>query len=86
MTEQPPEKMLKRSVVVAGHRTSISLENAFWGVLLEAASERKVSVNDLVSEIDRDRTRSLSGAIRMFVLAVARARAAGRRDFPAGPF
>lgn len=86
MTELPPEMMLKRSVVVAGHRTSVSLENVFWEALLEAASERNVSINDLVTEIDRDRIRSLSGAIRMFVLAVARARAAGRRDFPAGPF
>ncbi|NQV21446.1 MAG: ribbon-helix-helix domain-containing protein [Rhodospirillales bacterium] len=78
--------MLKRSVVVAGHRTSVSLENVFWDALLEAASERNVSINDLVTEIDRDRTRSLSGAIRMFVLAVSRARAAGHQDFPPGPF
>ncbi len=86
MTEQPHEEMLKRSVVVAGHRTSVSLENVFWDALLEAATERKVSINDLVTEIDKDRIRSLSGAIRMFVLAVARARAAGHRDFPSGPF
>ena len=59
----------KRSVVVAGHRTSISVENGFWQVLLEVSGERGVSANRLITEIDRIRTGNLSSAIRLFVLA-----------------
>jgi predicted DNA-binding ribbon-helix-helix protein len=60
--------------VVAGHRTSVSLENAFWDGLRDAAAERRISVNDLVTEIDRNRSGSLSGALRLYVLAAARAK------------
>ena len=59
----------KRSVVIARHRTSISVENGFWQVLLEVAGERGVSANRLITEIDRNRTGNLSSAIRLFVLA-----------------
>lgn len=45
----------KRSVVVNGHRTSISLEAKYWLKLKEIASEREMSINDLVSEIDAGR-------------------------------
>lgn len=86
MTDRNSEKMLKRSVVVAGHRTSVSLENAFWYGLREASAERGISVNDLVTEIDKHRERSLSGGLRMYVLAVARMRAAGETGLPDGPF
>ncbi|MBN42332.1 MAG: aryl-sulfate sulfotransferase [Alphaproteobacteria bacterium] len=58
----------KRSVVVAGHRTSISLENVFWDHLRKIAEDRRISVNELVTKIDRDRDGSLSSAIRVFVL------------------
>ena len=58
----------KRSVVVAGHRTSVSLENVFWHHLRSVAKARRISVNELVTEIDRDRDGSLSSAIRVFVL------------------
>lgn len=58
----------KRSVVVAGHRTSVSLENVFWDHLRAVAKARRISVNELVTEIDRDRDGSLSSAIRVFVL------------------
>ncbi len=77
MTRHPPEKMAKRSVVVAGHRTSVSLENAFWGALREAAAERHLSANDLVTEIDRDRSGGLSGALRLYALVVTRAKFSG---------
>ena len=58
----------KRSVVVAGHRTSVSLENVFWDHLRAVAKARHISVNELVTEIDRERDGSLSSAIRIFVL------------------
>lgn len=58
----------KVSVVVGGHRTSVSLEPAFWEALTEIAMRRGVSVNELVTEIDRDRETNLSSAIRVFVL------------------
>ncbi len=78
MTNGPPDRMKKRSVVVANHRTSVSLENVFWDALRDAADARTISVNDLVTEIDKHRSNSLSGAIRLYVLAVARASATGR--------
>lgn len=70
-----PGAMRKRSVVIAGHRTSVSLENAFWGELKALASERGITVNQLVTEIDRDRDGNLSSAIRVFVLLSLRANA-----------
>jgi len=63
-----PSEMRKRSVVIAGHRTSVSLENAFWHALKTIATGRGVTVNHLVTEIDRHRTGNLSSAIRLFVL------------------
>ncbi|MDJ0948277.1 MAG: ribbon-helix-helix domain-containing protein [Alphaproteobacteria bacterium] len=58
----------KRSVMVAGHRTSVSLEDAFWSALQEIAGQRGLSLNALVTEIDRTRSSNLSSAIRVFVL------------------
>lgn len=58
----------KRSVVVAGHRTSVSLENVFWEHLRSMAKARRISVNELVTEIDQSRDGSLSSAIRVFIL------------------
>ena len=59
----------KRSVVVGGHKTSVSLEDAFWKALKEIASSRRMTVADLVAGIDADRQfGNLSSAIRLFVL------------------
>lgn len=58
----------KRSVVVAGHRTSVSLEPIFWEQLRTIANQRRLSVNELVTLIDQQRNGSLSSAIRVFVL------------------
>lgn len=58
----------KRSITVAGHRTSVSLEDAFWAALSRIAESRGRSVSDLVAQIDRERTGNLSSAIRVFVL------------------
>ena len=62
--------MSKRSLTVAGHRTSISLEDAFWQALTEIAATRQSSVAGLVAEIDRTRPddANLSSAIRLYVL------------------
>jgi predicted DNA-binding ribbon-helix-helix protein len=62
-------RLRKRSALIAGHRTSISLENGFWRSLQEIASEKGTSANQLITEIDRERSGNLSSAIRLFVLA-----------------
>lgn len=61
-------KMRKHSVLLDGHQTSVSLENAFWSELLKIAKARDQSVNKLITEIDHARTTNLSSAIRVFVL------------------
>lgn len=61
----------KRSITVAGHQTSVSLEEAFWSALRRAAVSRGLSVNALVEEIDRGRGGNLSSAIRVFLLGEA---------------
>jgi predicted DNA-binding ribbon-helix-helix protein len=62
----------KRSVVLAGHRTSISLEAEFWQALREVAGARLVSVNALVAAVDAARgpagPTNLSSALRVFIL------------------
>ncbi|WP_237718428.1 ribbon-helix-helix domain-containing protein [Rhodovulum sp. PH10] len=60
---------MKRSIVIAGHKTSVSLEDAFWKALKEIAAARHVTLSDLVSTIDSERRHgNLSSAIRLFVL------------------
>lgn len=75
-----PGALRKRSVVIAGHKTSVSLEAAFWDGLGEIAAERGVSLNRLVAEIDRGRAGNLSSAIRVYVLGWARGRASPGRN------
>lgn len=59
----------KRSLTIAGHRTSISLEAAFWDAVKDFAARDDRSVADLVGEIDASRGKAgLSGAIRVYVL------------------
>jgi predicted DNA-binding ribbon-helix-helix protein len=61
--------VIKRSIVIAGHKTSVSLEDAFWRGLKEIAIGRDKTVSDLVAEIDTGRPHgNLSSAIRLFVL------------------
>ncbi|HWL31703.1 MAG TPA: ribbon-helix-helix domain-containing protein [Xanthobacteraceae bacterium] len=61
--------VIKRSIVIAGHKTSVSLEDEFWKGLKEIADDRDVTLSDLVSSIDTDRRHgNLSSAIRLFVL------------------
>ncbi len=63
-----PNRMAKRSVVLAGHRTSVSLENAFWDQLKRLAAADGCSINALVERIDAQRTGNLSSALRVHVL------------------
>ena len=61
--------VVKRSIVIAGHKTSVSLEEAFWKCLKEIATSRDLTLSDLVASIDTDRREgNLSSAIRLFVL------------------
>jgi predicted DNA-binding ribbon-helix-helix protein len=62
----------KRSVVVGGHRTSISLEQAFWEALQQAAAQKGCTIGEMVSEIDTARAGNLSSAIRVWLLDRAR--------------
>ena len=61
--------VIKRSIVIAQHKTSVSLEDAFWKSLREIAHERSQTLSGLVANIDANRQFSnLSSAIRLFVL------------------
>jgi predicted DNA-binding ribbon-helix-helix protein len=73
--------MIKRSVTIQGHRTSISLEAPFWDCLNEIAAERGISASALIAEIDRNRSHQLStdqdvgglsSTIRIHILSWAR--------------
>jgi predicted DNA-binding ribbon-helix-helix protein len=62
-----------RSIVIAGHKTSVTLEDEFWNSLKEIAVERGMTVPELVAGIDGARQHAnLSSAIRLFVLGVYR--------------
>jgi predicted DNA-binding ribbon-helix-helix protein len=62
--------VVKRSIVLAGHKTSVSLEDAFWEGLKEIAKTKRMTLSDLVGGIDVDREHgNLSSALRLFVLS-----------------
>jgi predicted DNA-binding ribbon-helix-helix protein len=66
--------VIKRSIVISGHKTSVSLEDAFWEALRELARVQGVTLSTLVGEIDRSRQHdNLSSAIRVFVFERLRA-------------
>ena len=74
-------RVLKRSVNFAGHKTSISLEDAFWSAFKEIAATRKIPLSDLTSTIDKERKHgNLSSAIRLFVLEYYRGLAELKRE------
>ena len=74
--------LIKHSVRIAGHATSVSLEPAFWGALCEIAARRRLSLNTLLSQIDAERGGNLSSAIRLFVLESSRRGELGDGDPP----
>jgi predicted DNA-binding ribbon-helix-helix protein len=64
-----PGKVVKRSVAIAGHRTSVSLEEAFWSALKRIAEADGVSLAALVAQVDAERGEAnLSSALRVFAL------------------
>lgn len=64
-----PERLSqKHSITVAGHRTSITLEQAFWDSLKEIADSKRVSINTLIAGIDADHPDNLSSALRVYIL------------------
>ena len=72
--------VVKRSIVIAGHKTSVSLEDAFWRGLKEIAAARNVTLSDLVATIDGGRRQgNLSSAIRLFVLDFYRSQSGADR-------
>jgi predicted DNA-binding ribbon-helix-helix protein len=66
--------IVKRSIVIDGHKTSVSLEDAFWSDLKEIAYTQQATLSKVIAEIDRARKQgNLSSAIRLFVLDQVRA-------------
>ena len=73
--------IVKRSVVLGGHKTSVSLEDAFWKSLKEIAASGKMTVSELLTAIDSGRHHgNLSSAIRLFVLNFYREQLLHRLD------
>jgi predicted DNA-binding ribbon-helix-helix protein len=86
--EISPSSLTIRNVVVGGHRTSVRLEPVMWDALRDIARTRAMALNDLVTEIGRNRgAPSLTAAIRVYIVdfyrnaaATARAQAASDRN------
>jgi predicted DNA-binding ribbon-helix-helix protein len=73
----------KRSIIVGGQKTSVSVEEAFWSGMKEISGARSMTLSQLVSEIDANRNQgNLSSAIRQFVLDHFK----GRAVAPIGEF
>jgi predicted DNA-binding ribbon-helix-helix protein len=77
VTSSSGHRLEKHSVVIAGHRTSVTLEAAFWRALKEIAKAQGRSISELVAQVDRSRGEydpppNLSSALRVFVLSQAR--------------
>ena len=68
MSEPKDPLVRKRSVTLAGHRTSLSLETEFWQALKAAARAEGLSLNALIARIDQDRAGNLSSAVRVYLL------------------
>jgi predicted DNA-binding ribbon-helix-helix protein len=70
----------KRSIAIAGHKTSVSLEHEFWSCVKAMAKARTMTVAELVSEIGAGRTGNLSSALRVYVLEHYQAEASRHRS------
>lgn len=68
ITEALSAPVLKRSVRIAGHPTSVSLEKPFWDRMQHLANAEGLSLNQLITQIDAARSTNLSSAIRLYVL------------------
>jgi predicted DNA-binding ribbon-helix-helix protein len=72
--------VIKRSIIVASHKTSVSLEDAFWRALKEIATKRGMTLSDLVTSIDVERRQgNLSSCLRLFALDFYRTGLAGQK-------
>jgi predicted DNA-binding ribbon-helix-helix protein len=82
VTQKLQSAIIKRSIIIAGRKTSVSLEDAFWGGLKQIAQGQKMTLSDIVGYIDGHRPcGNLSSNIRLFVLEYTRAqREAAARD------
>ena len=60
--------VVKRSIIIGGHKTSVSLEHAFWQAFKDIAALRNMTLSDLLMSIDAERNGNLSSAVRLFVL------------------
>jgi predicted DNA-binding ribbon-helix-helix protein len=75
--------VIKRSIVIDGRRTSVTVEEAFWKGLHEIAHERDVGMNKLIANINRNRQfANLSSTIRLFVLSTSTISASVKRLVP----
>ncbi len=78
--------VVKRSIVIASHKTSVSLEDAFWKGLKDIAIARHMTLSDLVASIDAERRHgNLSSAIRLFVLEHYRTRSGAEGETAPSP-
>lgn len=81
MTGQSASAVVKRSVSIAGHQTSISLEAPFWEELKRLAAGRGLSLAALIGEVDAAREQTnLSSALRLHVLTAVKKEAEGKND------
>ena len=78
MQDNAKSAVTKRSVVIGGHKTSVSLEEPFWSEVRSIANAEQITVSSLLRRIDRERSNAnLSSAIRVYVLEHVRDRANG---------
>ncbi len=68
MTTILSSKVIKRSVTIAGHTTSVSIEEPFWQALKEISKSQNKSLSQLICDIDEARGTNLSSALRLYVL------------------
>lgn len=86
----PYQGPTKRSITIAGHQTSISLEPIFWDALIEAAENAAIPLSALVARIDAERIQltdppNLASALRTWLMQRAQERARARDSIPAPP-
>jgi predicted DNA-binding ribbon-helix-helix protein len=79
-------RVVKRSITISGHRTSVSLEDAFWTALKDIAAFRQMTLSDLVMAVDHARQHNnLSSCLRVFVIDFHRAQSADLPDVQKAP-
>jgi predicted DNA-binding ribbon-helix-helix protein len=75
--------VIKRSVIINGHKTSVSLEQPFWNIVRDIAHDERTTVSAVLRRIDEARQHAnLSSAVRVYVLEHTRARVAKPADQP----